>query len=405
MTEPCGQQGESDTQAGRSRRQAGGSKAILPVAAVLTASLSLFAQESVTAPKLAILFPADDTYLSGQTTLRATLEPADAASAVTFFVDGRQVCVVAAAPFECQWDAGRVIAERQVRIVATLKAGGRVVQTIRTKGVSFADNEDVDAVQVTVTVMDGPNQYVRGLPQSAFRVFEDGRPQAISYFANTNVPLELIAAVDVSGSMGPVMARLKEAVQEFLAAIPAGDQVTLLGFNDTVFTLTRRNTNPAERAKAVERRLAPWGSTALYDAILRSVGMLGRQTGRKALVIFTDGEDQGSHATIGDVERGLQGSDVTLYMIGQGRGVAHEALRTVMERLSRPTGGRALFTHDIGELREAFAELLDELANQYLLSYAPAPARRGETWRSIKVEVDGYSEVRARQGYRPAVGK
>ena len=76
----------------------------------------------------------------------------------------------------------------------------------------------------------------------------------------------------------------------------------------------------AERSRAVDR-LAPWGSTALYDVILRGVEMLGRQTGRKALIVFTDGEDQGSHATINDVERRLQSSDVTLYMIGQGRGV------------------------------------------------------------------------------------
>jgi Ca-activated chloride channel homolog len=383
-----------------------GRRIVASLTAAAAALISVHAQNppgSSGPPALTIVSPAEDSYLNGQITLRAGLEPSDVASAVVFFVDGRQVCVVPQAPFECEWDAGRTISEHQVRVVATLKAGGRVVQTLRTKGVSFADNEDVDAVQVTVTVTDGPNRYVRGLPESAFRVFEDGRPQTISYFANTNVPLELIAAIDISGSMGPVMPRLKDAVKEFLGAVPAGDQVTLLGFNDTVFTLTRRNTNPGERVKAVER-LAPWGSTSLYDAILRSVGMLGRQTGRKALIVFTDGEDQGSHATIVDVERGLQESDVTLYMIGQGRGVSHEALKTVMDRLSRPTGGRALFTHSIDELRGAFAELLDELSNQYLLGYAPvAPARGDDAWRSIRVEVEGYSEVRARQGYRPTV--
>jgi VWFA-related protein len=336
--------------------------------------------------------------------LRAELTPPDNASAVIFFVDGRQRCVVPVAPFECQWDAGRTITEHQIRVVATLTAGGRVVHTFRTKGVSFNDNEDVDAVQVTVTVMDGPNRYVRGLPMSAFHVFENEQPQKISYFSNTNVPLELIAAVDVSGSMGPVMPKLKRAVQEFLAAVPSGEQVTLLGFNDTVFTLAYRATNPADRVKAIER-LAPWGATALYDLILRGIGMLGRQTGRKVLVVFTDGEDQGSHATISDVERGLQGSDVTLYMIGQGRGVTQDRLKVVMERLSKPTGGRALFAENIDTLRGTFAELLDELSNQYLLSYAPPGARRGETWRSIKVEVDGHSDVRARQGYRPTAIK
>ena len=362
-------------------------------------SISLSAQAPPSAARLTILSPEPDSYLSGLVTLRAALDPPDAASAVIFFVDGRQMCVVPAAPFECRWDAGRTISEHQIRIVATLTAGGRVVQTLRTKGVSFADNEDVDAVQVTVTVTDGPRGYVRGLPASAFRVFEDGRPQEISYFANKEVPLELIAAIDISGSMGPVMLKLKRAVQEFLAAVPSGDEVTLLGFNDTVFPLARRAVNPADRVRAVDR-MAPWGSTALYDLVLRSIGMLGRQTGRKALVVFTDGEDQGSHATIADVERGLQSSDVTLYMIGQGRGVTNAPLRTVMTRLATPTGGRAIFTENIDELRGAFGELLDELSNQYLLGYVPAAAHRDDRWHSITVDVDGYSEVRARQGYR-----
>jgi Ca-activated chloride channel family protein len=398
-------------------RRDSGVKLFLAAAVGVSLSLSVSSTSAAQAPaagpgpggaspaaQLTILSPEEDSYISGETTLRANLDPPDAASAVIFFIDGRQKCVVPTAPFECAWDAGRAITEHQIRVVATLTAGGRVVKTLRTKGVIFNDNEDVDAVQVTVTVMDGPNRYVRGLPVSAFKVFENGQPQKISYFANTNVPLELIAAVDVSASMGPVMPKLKRAVQEFLGAVPAGEQVTLLGFNDTVFTLAYRATKPSDRIKAVDR-LAPWGSTALYDLILRSIGMLGRQTGRKVLVVFTDGEDQGSHATISDVERGLQGSDVTLYMIGQGRGVTQDRLKAVMERLSKPTGGRALFSENIDTLRGTFAELLDELSNQYLLGYAPPGARQGEAWRSIKVEVDGHSDIRARQGYRPTAGK
>jgi len=181
--------------------------------------------------------------------------------------------------------------------------------------------------------------------------------------------------------------------------VPSEDQVTLLGFNDNIFTITRRTTDPGERVRAVDR-LAPWGSTALYDVILKGVDMLGRQAGRKALIVFTDGEDQGSHASIADVERRLQSNDVALYMIGQGRGVTTEGLKMIMRRLSTPTGGRALFTDSIDELHDAFAELLDELSNQYLLGYPPTRSERDDTWRRIRVDVDGYHQVRARQGYR-----
>jgi VWFA-related protein len=100
------------------------------------------------------------------------------------------------------------------------------------------------------------------------------------------------------------------------------------------------------------------------------------------------------------VERRLQSSDVTLYMIGQGRGVSHEYLKNAMQRLTVPTGGRTFTTDSIEQLHSAFEELLDELSHQYLLGYQPTNGRRDDTWREIKVDVAGHKGVRARQGYR-----
>jgi VWFA-related protein len=284
-------------------------------------------------------------------------------------------------------------------MVVSLVNGGRVIRTLRTKSLLFDDRVDVDAVQVTVTVTDSSGRFVAGIPRSAFHIYEDGRLQSVSHFTSENVPLELITAVDISGSMTPSMTKLKRAVKEFLSAVPSRHQVTLLGFNDAIFALTRRTTDPNERVRAVDR-LSPWGATALYDVLLRGTDMLGRQIGRKAVVVFTDGEDQGSHVALTDVERRLQTSDVTLYIIGQGRGVSQEYLRKVMLQLTSPTGGRSFFTESIDELQNAFDELLDELSNQYLVGYQPTNTRRDDKWREIKVVVDGYPNVRARQGYR-----
>ena len=374
------------------------------IAACVSLTIAIWAQAPADAPQIRILSPAEDAYVTGVTLLRATVAPADALTGLTFFVDGRQVCALTKPPFECDWDAGAAITAHQVRAVGTVKGGTRIVQTVRTKTVGYVERVDVDVVQVTVTVSDGRGKFVPNIPKTAFHVLEDGRAQAVTHFASEDVPLELVAAIDISGSMAPAMPKLKIAVKEFLGDVPPQDQVTLLGFNDNIFTLTRKATDPAERIKAVDR-LAPWGSTALYDVLLRGVEMLGRQTGRKALIIFTDGEDQGSHATIYDVERRLQSSDVTLYMIGQGRGVTMEPLKKIMERLSVPTGGRALFTDSIDELHTAFADLLDELSNQYLLGYQSTNSKRDDAWRSIKVNVDGHRDVRARQGYRALAGK
>jgi VWFA-related protein len=288
-----------------------------------------------------------------------------------------------------------------VRFVVNLVGGGRIVSTTRTAGLEYAETVDVDVVQVTVTVMDEQGGYVKGLPRSAFRVSEDGRPQTISHFYSENVPLELVVAVDMSGSMKTAVPAMKKAVGEFLGAVPARDRVTLLGFNTEVFALTRKTADPAERIKAVNA-LNAWGSTALYEGILHGVDILGLQPGRKALVVFTDGEDQGSHVTFDEVEQLLQSSDLILYMIGQGRGVTSQPLQKVMERLSRPTGGRALSTNSIDELHDSFNALLEELSNQYVLGYQPTNATRDDTWREIKVDVAGHSRIRARQGYRAA---
>jgi VWFA-related protein len=151
--------------------------------------------------------------------------------------------------------------------------------------------------------------------------------------------------------------------------------------------------------RAVDR-LAPWGATALYDVIVRGIDLLGVRTGRKALIVFSDGEDQGSHVTLDQVEQRLQASDVTLYMIGQGRGLSVERLRKIMERLANPTGGRVFAMSSIDELSGAFDTLLEELSHQYLLGYPPPGDIRDGKYHQITVRVDGHGTVRARQGYR-----
>ena len=357
------------------------------------------APPQATPPQIRIVSPASGAYVVGPTRLSVAVEPSDQATSVVFFVDALKVCTVTAPPFECEWDAGQLITQHLMRVVVNLAGGGRVVKTTRTTAATFAETVDVDIVKVTVTVMDDRNRYVKGLPRSAFRVSEDGRAQTISHFFAEDAPLELVVAIDMSESMRPAMSNLKKAVSDFIAAVPPRHGVTLLGFNDDVFTLAQRSADPAARVKAVDT-LTTWGSTALYDVIVKGADLLDAQTGRKALVVFTDGEDAGSNATIADVEQRLQTSDLTLYMIGQGQGITSAPLKKVMEQLSRPTGGRAFFTERDDELHHVFNELLEELSQQYGLGYQSTNSARDNTWRRITVDVDGQRRVRARQGYR-----
>jgi VWFA-related protein len=354
-------------------------------------------------PQVRIASPTADAYVSGPVRLVAVMEPVSASLQVAqlaFFADGAQVCVVSTPPFECDWNAGERIAEHLVRAVATLKNGTRLVQTVRTKNVAFAESVDVDVVQISAVVTDDDGRFVRGLKQSDFKVEEDGRPQKLTHFAAENIPLELVAAVDVSGSMRDAMPDVKAAAKGFLGGLQPKDQVTLLGFNDNIFTLARRSTDQAARARAIDR-LAAWGGTALYDVIIQSVDLLGRQAGRRSIVLFSDGDDQSSRAPLDVAIARTEGSDATIYAIGQGRAVGSRDLQKLLQRLADVSGGRAFFSDDQKKLEAIFAQILEDIRNQYLLAYPTPDNARNGAWHTIKVQAgNGKYHVRARQGYR-----
>ncbi|HSK10042.1 MAG TPA: VWA domain-containing protein [Vicinamibacterales bacterium] len=351
-------------------------------------------------PALVFVSPLDGDYVSGRVTLKVEIQPPDTlVRNVNLFADGRLVCTVERVPYECAWDAGPRVAEHALRAVAVLADGQRLARAVRTKGVPYAETVDVDVVHITASVTDGRGEFVKGLARQAFRLFEDETRQNVTYFAAENVPLEIIVAVDVSGSMTGAMPQVKEATKKFLSSLRPSDRVTLIGFNDNVFTLARPSADLAARLRAVDR-LAPWGGTALYDVVVQAIDQLGRQPGRRVLVVFSDGEDLNSHVPLQTAEERLEASDVVLYPIGQGRAVASKSLKEVLERLAHKTGGRAFF-EDVQHLEAVYGQIIEELSNQYLLGYVPTNTRRDGAWRTVRVEVNDRSlRVRARQGYR-----
>jgi Ca-activated chloride channel family protein len=375
------------------------------LAAALLAALlgvGLLARDQAPDPVIVFESPVDGGYASGPMPIRVRIDPpATPVQSVTLVADGRVVCTIERPPFECQWDAGPTVAEHAIRASVLLKDGRRFSRIIRTKAEAYVETVDVDAVQLTATVTDGRGRFVRGLTREDFRVYDDDALQTLSAFAAENVPLEIFVAVDVSGSMKAAMPVVKQAVKKFLSALRPTDRVTLIGFNDNVFTLARPTADLAARIAAVDR-LSPWGGTALYDVVVKSIDQLGRQTGRRALVVFTDGEDLNSRIPEEAAEQRLESSDAVLYPIGQGRAPKLEALKRVLERLAQKSGGRAFF-EDLDELDGVFARIVEELSNQYLLGYVRPEAARDGKWRKLRVEIPGRDlKIRTRQGYRVA---
>jgi VWFA-related protein len=371
--------------------------------ALLVVALGAAAAVAQPPVQIRIVSPPANAYVSDRITLEAIIEPASRrreVSDVVFFADGVQVCRSADVQRpRCPWDAGALVTSHLIRVVATLASGGRVVSSIRTRGLDYADSVDVRAVQVNVAVLDRRGTFVRGLTKDRFRVREDDVPQTITNFADENSPLELVLAVDVSASMASVIGDLKGAVREFLSQLRPIDQVTLVAFNEEMFVLARRETDAAARERAVDA-LASWGSTALYDVIGRSLELLSTQPGRRGLVVFSDGEDSASQTTLETVDRSIKASDATLFTVALGRGRESERLRRTLEALAEPSGGRVVAADRADGLRHAFGEVLQDLQHQYLLGYQSTNPKLDGTWRRLSVEVPGEGyRVRARQGY------
>jgi len=387
----------------RSRRQPAGRLRHFAVLflAVLIASAGVAAHRLSQDSDPAIVFdsPKADDPVSGPTTVSVRIVPAGTAvRSVSLFADNKLLCTLERPPYRCPWDAGTGVKEHLVRATADLNDGRTIRTSIRTQGFEHAESVVVSAVRVTATVTGG-GRFIRNLKASDFRIREDGTPQAITTFLSDNIPLELVVAVDVSGSMTKAMPTVKAAVVKFLSKLRQQDVVTVVGFNDRFFIIARPTVSPGDRVLALDR-VRPWGGTALYDAMVRSLALFGAEESRRVIVVFTDGEDLDSRIPRETAERALESNDAMLYAIGLGRAPGMESLRKVLERLSEKTGGRAFF-ENLDKLDEVFDDVVADLANQYLMGYEPQDGTRDGRWRELLVQVPGHDyRVRAKKGYR-----
>jgi VWFA-related protein len=337
--------------------------------------------------------------VSSELRLEAVIEPPLDVQGVRFFVNGRLICTASRTPYGCMWNPGTVVRSHHVRVVATLADGRQLVDNVRTKDLGYSESVRSEAVLVPVLVTHR-GQFVRGLKQQDFEVFEDGVAQPIASIVAEDAPLELALAVDISGSMEDALGDVKLAVKQLLSKLRPGDAATLIGFNDTTFIVAEREKDPRVREEAVDL-LSSWGGTALYDATVKTLDLVSREWGRKGVVIFSDGDDRHSLTQRDTALTRVQASDAMLYTVGFAGGASVPQLRNRLETYAQATGGRAFFPRQAKELDTVFENIVAELANQYVLSYSSSNLKLDNAWRNIKVRVrKGQFDVRARQGYR-----
>jgi len=357
-------------------------------------------------PAVTILQPAADAVLRGRTMLEATVAPATLrVRYVAFYVDGLQVCRVEARPFECSWDAGSQSDARSLRVVAELVDGRRVSSTIRTKPADEGQpifTASVDAVMVPVRVLDSRGRFVPGLSAANFALTEDGQTQDVRIAFGDDAPISVLLALDISASMQPRLNDLKKAATAFLDSVRPQDLVSLTAFNNILHVLARSDATPRARRDALDQ-LKPAGGTALHDSVIHAVDLVKNQPSPRVVVVFTDGQDVGSIATVASVRTALQVNNVTLFLVVQGTEPRRGSPAEALARVADETGGGAWFAQGMGVLKDQFAEIIADMSSRYVLSYIPARPFGDGGWRTLSVKISGgplreYA-VKARQGY------
>jgi VWFA-related protein len=266
---------------------------------------------------------------------------------------------------------------------------------------------EVNRVVLDVTVYDKHGRLVPGLKPENFRVLEDGVEQHILHLTQEDRPLTLGLVVDSSRSIGERRAEIIEGAMRLAKLSHDRDDVFLVSFNDTAqFGLDR--TTAFTRSPTVLRDalfgMKPEGQTALYDGLIMSLDELARgKWEREAAVIFSDGEDTASKATVEEALERAKRSNALVYAIGLANINNPYSSPKVLKKLARASGGEAYFPEDPGELQEVCESIAKEMRSQYTLTYAPANPRQGGLYREIVVKmIDPAAKgwkVRAREGY------
>jgi Ca-activated chloride channel family protein len=334
----------------------------------------------------------------GNSRIVAAVEGYVAGDQLDVFVDGRKLGTVMEPPWQLSWQAGDALRAHDISVA--LRRGGREVASarVRTLSAGFSSKVNADVVTVAPIVTDRHGRYVPGLTAKNFTVLDDGQPRTIETFDAADSPLSVVLVLDVSGSMLLKIDEARRAAHAFVDALKPQDEVGLITFSTTVvgsidFTRDRRSVHAAIDAAQTN------GETALYDVTAMALKRLRPLKRRKAVILFTDGDDNRSRLSVDQVIQMARASEVSIYSVAQGV-TESDTLKVFLDRLAENTGGRSYFIGSIRRLPETFREILAELKSQYFLTYTPRAGLKPRTWHRIEVRVDRPElVVRARKEY------
>jgi VWFA-related protein len=257
-------------------------------------------------------------------------------------------------------------------------------------------------IEVYATVLDGRGRFVDDLPQEAFQVLDNGEKQQIRNFETNSESIHCALLLDTTGSMREALPRLQNSVVNFIDALGTADSVAIYSFDEQM-TVEQEFTTDKASAKRATLRLRAGGKTALFDALSETTEAVSEQTGKKAIVLFSDGDDNASSLNAQAAVNRAKKDGIPLYTIAEGEATQSPKLKSLLTELSASTGGKAYEVKDAKGMDEVFQRISAELKHMYLLSYYPTTLPTDGKWRKIDVKVDSIQDahIRARDGYFP----
>ena len=307
----------------------------------------------------------------------------------------------------------------------------------------------VEMVQLNVAVTDSHGKYITGLRPEDFAVMEDGIPQKLAMFAEGDNPPRRLSEVaasdaatagsdanaaavpavpatgggdantadddsplvgasvfilfDTSNYMYHGFVYAQDAIADFVQSLQGPDRVALYSYSRDLFRASDLTPNRMQVLRSVRETVAG-DNAALYDAILLTLRDAANITGRRVIVVFSNGPDNASLAPPEDVEELAQSEGVAIYMISTHQAETDPLSTKVFDRISSSTGGEVYFARNWTEEKKAFSAIRNDLSHLYSLYYYPqVNPNRG--WRALTVKLKGSGggkyRIRARSGYRP----
>ena len=348
----------------------------------------------------------------GPTELAAQVAGNEAISRVEFFVGGRSLGSVTAPPYKLTWNAGDQNVAREFRVVAYGTSGSSASDALKTEPVQIDERIDLELQQLYATVL-RDRQRVLNLDPNDFRVFDNGQEQELVAFDRGELPLSAILLIDSSESMrGNRIESALKGARAFVSGMRPEDQASVLLFSDRLMASTPLTSDKAELNRVLEKVEASGGS-AVNDYLFAGLKILESHQGRRVVVLLSDGADVHSVLPMSEVLREARVSQALIYWIALDDGSQRKSFTSAwrnwqandrefnqLEKAVDESGGRIVRISKTEDLATAFGGILEELREQYALSYYSTTNKNDGRWHKVEVRVKASGvRVRTRDGY------